>query len=117
MSLRACDVTHTLDKTANVWVTSHARSDMAVRLGVTRATIASYETGRRKIPAGTLIQLAHLCGKPLTFFAAQRQPAQADPQQAAIQAMVTTLQAHPEFTPFVLEFLETLVHEQVAGVI
>jgi hypothetical protein len=25
------------------------------------------------------------------------------------------LQAHPEFTPFVLEFLETLVHEQVVG--
>jgi hypothetical protein len=32
-------------------------------------------------------------------------------------AIVNTLQVHPEFTPFVLEFLETLVHEQVAGVI
>jgi hypothetical protein len=27
------------------------------------------------------------------------------------------LQAHPEFTPFVLEFLETLVHEQVTGAV
>jgi hypothetical protein len=27
------------------------------------------------------------------------------------------LQAHPEFTPFVLELLGKLVHEQVAGVI
>jgi len=94
---------------------------------VTRATIARYETGRRKISAGTLIQLAHLCGKPLTFFAApplpapvlseSPPPAQTNPQQAAIQAIVTTLQAHPEFTPFVLEFLETLVHEQVAGAV
>jgi hypothetical protein len=36
---------------------------------------------------------------------------------AAIAAIVNTLQTHPEFTPFVLEFLETLVQEQVAGVI
>jgi transcriptional regulator with XRE-family HTH domain len=104
------------------------QDDLAARLGVTRATIASYETGRRKIPAGTLIRIAHLCGKPLTFFDAQQQPesapspapqppAQADPQHAAVAAIVTTLQAHPEFTPFVLEFLETLVHEQVAGVV
>jgi transcriptional regulator with XRE-family HTH domain len=104
------------------------QDDLAARLGVTRATIASYETGRRKIPAGTLIQIAHLCGKPLTFFDAQQQPAaapspepqppvQADPQHAAVAAIVDTLQAHPEFTPFVLEFLETLVQEQVAGVI
>jgi hypothetical protein len=42
---------------------------------------------------------------------------QADPQHAAIAAIVNTLQAHPEFTPFVLEFLETLVHEQVAGAV
>jgi transcriptional regulator with XRE-family HTH domain len=103
------------------------QDDLAARLGVTRATVASYETGRRKTPAGTLIQIAHLCGKPLTFFDAQQRepmpspeplpPAQADLQHAAIAAIVNTLQAHPEFTPFVLEFLETLVHEQVAGVI
>jgi transcriptional regulator with XRE-family HTH domain len=97
---------------------------------VTRATIASYETGRRKIPAGTLIQIAHLCGKPLTFFDAQQQPesapppgsqrthtTQADPQQAAIDAVVNTLNAHPELTPFVLEFLETLVREQCVGLV
>jgi transcriptional regulator with XRE-family HTH domain len=101
------------------------QDDLAARLGVTRATIASYETGRRKIPAGTLIQIARLCGKPLTFFDAQQpepmpspEPlAQADPQHAAIAAIVNTLQAHPEFTPFVLEFLETLVHEQVTGAV
>jgi transcriptional regulator with XRE-family HTH domain len=96
------------------------QDDLAARLGVTRATVASYETGRRKIPAGTLIQIAHLCGKPLTFFDAQQQPAAAPspgPQHAAVAAIVNTLQAHPEFTPFVLEFLETLVHEQVTGVI
>jgi transcriptional regulator with XRE-family HTH domain len=92
------------------------QDDLAVRLGLTRATIASYETGRRKIPAGTLIQIAHLCGKPLAFFdAEQPPPSQGDPQHAAVAAIVTTLQAHPEFTPYVLEFLETLVHEQVAG--
>jgi hypothetical protein len=42
---------------------------------------------------------------------------QDDPQHAAVAAIVHTLQAHPEFTPSVLEFLETLVHEQVAGMI
>ena len=31
------------------------QSDLAAHLGVTRATVASYETGRRKIPAETLI--------------------------------------------------------------
>jgi transcriptional regulator with XRE-family HTH domain len=104
------------------------QDDLAARLGLTRATIASYETGRRKIPAGTLIQIAHLCGKPLTFFDTQQQPdlapqpelpppSQSDPQHAAVASIVNTLQAHPEFTPFVLEFLETLVQEQVAGVV
>jgi transcriptional regulator with XRE-family HTH domain len=102
------------------------QDDLAARLGVTRATIASYETGRRKIPAGTLIQIAHLCGKPLTFFDAQQSeaapplapsPSQADPQHAAVAAIVTTLQAHPEFTPYVLEFLETLVYERVEGAV
>jgi len=103
------------------------QDDLAARLGLTRATIASYEVGRRKIPAGTLIQIARLCGKPLTFFDAQQQSesalseppplAQANPQHAAVAAVVNTLQAHPEFTPFVLEFLETLVHKQEAGVI
>jgi transcriptional regulator with XRE-family HTH domain len=101
------------------------QDDLAARLDVARATIASYATRRRKTPAGTLIQIAHLCGKPLTFFDAQppepapkpHPPSQADPQHAAIAAIVKTLQAHPEFTPFVLEFLETLVHEQVAGMI
>jgi transcriptional regulator with XRE-family HTH domain len=103
------------------------QDDLAARLGLTRATIASYETGRRKIPAGTLIQIAHLCGKPLTFFDTQQQPAaalseppplaQANPQHAAVDVVVNTLQAHPEFTPFVLEFLETLVHKQEAGVV
>jgi transcriptional regulator with XRE-family HTH domain len=100
------------------------QDDLAARLGVTRATIASYETGRRKISAGTLIQIAHLCGKPLTFFDTHPPPepappqphtAQADPQQAAIDAVLKTLHAHPDFTPFVLEFLETLIHEQVTG--
>jgi transcriptional regulator with XRE-family HTH domain len=103
------------------------QDDLAVRLGLTRATIASYETGRRKIPAATLIQIAHLCGTPLAFFDAQpppdaappepQPPSQGDPQHAAIAAIVNTLQAHPEFTPFVLEFLETLVREQVTGVL
>lgn len=101
------------------------QDDLAVRLGITRATVASYETGRRKIPAETLIQIAHLCGKPLNFFDPQPTPTStakpqqqmpmADPQQAAIQAVVNTLQAHPELTPFVLEFLETLVREQFVG--
>lgn len=94
------------------------QDDLAARLGVARATIASYETGRRKIPAETLIQIAHLCGKPLNFFDAQQfsvgeKPL--DPQQSAILVVTKTLQDHPELTPFVLEFLETLVREQCIG--
>lgn len=98
------------------------QNDLAARVGITRATIASYETGRRKISAETLMQIAHLCGKPLSFFDADTQPPPAaeapapDPQQAAIQAIVNTLHNHPELTPFVLEFLETMVREQLVGV-
>lgn len=94
------------------------QDDLATRLGVARATIASYETGRRKIPAETLIQIAHLCGKPLNFFDAQQLSAgekPLDPQQSAILVVTKTLQDHPELTPFVLEFLETLVREQCIG--
>ncbi len=49
------------------------QSDLAAHLGGTRATVASYETGRRKIPAETLIHIARLCGKPLGFFALAEQ--------------------------------------------
>ena len=43
------------------------QSDLAAHLGVTRATVANYENGRRKIPTETLIHIARLCGKPLGF--------------------------------------------------
>jgi hypothetical protein len=35
------------------------------------------------------------------------------PQEAAIQIVVQLLTEHPELTPFVLEFLETLVRERL----
>lgn len=49
--------------------------DLAAQLGVTRATIASYETGRRKLPAETLIHIARLCEQPLGFFDPASHPA------------------------------------------
>lgn len=98
------------------------QEDLAARLGVTRATIASYETGRRKVLAETLIRIAHLCGQPLSFFdphAAQAEahaPAIAvtSTQQSAVQAVIQALEFHPDAIPFVMEFLETFLQEQLA---
>ncbi len=95
------------------------QSDLAAHLGVTQATVASYETGRRKIPAETRIHIARLCGKPLGFFApadqsqiaelAEPYPAPADalPAEApALQALTNALQLRPDAIPLVMEFLE-----------
>jgi transcriptional regulator with XRE-family HTH domain len=103
------------------------QSDLAAHLGVTRATVASYETGRRKIPAETLIQIARLCGKPLGFFepADQSQiaelaeaypvPAEALPAEApALQALTNALQLRPDAIPLVMEFLEAWLSDQAA---
>lgn len=103
------------------------QSDLAAHLGVTRATVASYETGRRKIPAETLIQIARRCGKPLGFFepAEQRQiaelaevyPARSDalPTEApALQALTAALQLRPDAIPLVMEFLEAWLSDQAA---
>ncbi|MDW8326136.1 MAG: helix-turn-helix transcriptional regulator, partial [Anaerolineales bacterium] len=90
--------------------------DLAAHLGVTRATVASYETGRRKIPAETLIQIARICDKPLSFFAppapiaepaASPPPSPALPPEAlALQTVTNVLRLRPDAIPLVMEFLE-----------
>lgn len=103
------------------------QSDLAAHLGVTRATIASYETGRRKIPAETLIQIARLCGKPLGFFEPAEQSQLAEhahphpehrdalPAEApALQALTNALQLRPDAIPLVMEFLEAWLSDQAA---
>lgn len=89
------------------------QGDLAARIGVTRAAIASYETGRRKILAETLLRIAHLCEQPLSFFdpdanaiAAQPVTIIPSPQQSAIQAVVQALELRPDVIPRVLETLE-----------
>jgi transcriptional regulator with XRE-family HTH domain len=81
---------------------------------VTRASIASYETGRRKILAETLLRIAHLCDQPLSFFdpdtptiTARPAAANESSQQSAIQAVVQALELRPDAIPRVLETLET----------
>ena len=101
------------------------QNDLAAHLGITRATVASYEIGRRKISAETLIQIAHLCGKPLMFFdplAAQEvtrtnsatRPIAEEPQdeQPALQALMQALQLRPDALPLVMEFLEAWLNDQ-----
>src|SRR4051794_39933605 len=87
--------------------------DLAARIGVTRAAIASYETGRRKILAETLLRIAHLCDQPLSFFdpdastiATRPVTAIESPQQSAIQAVVQALELRPDVIPRVLETLQ-----------
>ncbi len=66
------------------------QSDPAAHLGITRATMASDETGRRKIPVKTLIHIARLCGKLLGVFepANQSQIAElAEPYLAPAEAL------------------------------
>jgi transcriptional regulator with XRE-family HTH domain len=96
------------------------QGDLAARIGVTRAAIASYETGRRKILAETLLRIAHLCDQPLSFFdpdassaATQPPPAMPSPQQSAIQAVVQALELRLDIIPRVLETLETVLESQV----
>ncbi len=101
------------------------QSDLAAHLGVTRATVASYETGRRKIPAETLIQIARLCDKPLGFFEPTEQPQIAElaavyPERSdalpaaapALQALTNALQLRPDAIPLVMEFLEAWLSDQ-----
>ena len=83
------------------------QGDLAARIGVTRAAIASYETGRRKILAETLLRIAHLCDQPLSFFDPDTPPITASPQQSAIQAVVQALELRPDAIARVLETLET----------
>jgi transcriptional regulator with XRE-family HTH domain len=90
------------------------QGDLAARVGVTRAAIASYETGRRKILAETLLRIAHLCDKPLSFFDSDASTITTQPtaatmsaQQSAIQAVVQALELRPDVIPRVLETLET----------
>jgi hypothetical protein len=88
--------------------------------------VASYETGRRKIPAETLIHIARLCGKPLSFFEpteqspvaamAEAYPARNDalPSEApALLALTNALQLRPDAIPLVMEFLEAWLSDQV----
>lgn len=89
------------------------QGDLAARIGVTRAAIASYETGRRKILAATLLRIAHLCDQPLSFFdpdtstsAARPATASVSAQQSAIQALVQALELRPDAIPRVLETLQ-----------
>jgi transcriptional regulator with XRE-family HTH domain len=94
------------------------QEDLAQRLGITRAAVASYETGRRKILAETLMDIASVCGKPLSFFdptapiPAPASPVSA-PKDAAIQAMVHALAAHPGVLPQVMAYMETVLAEQL----
>jgi len=92
------------------------QGDLAARIGVTRAAIASYETGRRKILAETLLRIAHLCEQPLSFFdpdasaiATPPAPVTISSQQRAIQSVVQALELRPDAIPRVLETLEVML--------
>ena len=98
------------------------QQDLAEHLGITRATLASYETGRRKIAAETLIQIARLCNKPLGFFepGSNRQSVQQAiavevapmrAEQPALRALVQALELRPDVIPLVMEFLEAWLTE------
>jgi transcriptional regulator with XRE-family HTH domain len=102
------------------------QGDLAAHLGVTRATVASYETGRRKVAAETLIRIARLCEKSLAFFDpldGQQEPppgtiatpiTQLSPaEQPALRALNQALTLRPDAIPLVMEFLEAWIGDQV----
>jgi len=92
---------------------------LAEQLSITRAAVASYETGRRKILAETQMDIAHICGKPLSFFdpdgcGTTTTPPLAAPKDAAIQVIIQALEAHPTVLPRIMAFMETVLAQQLA---
>ncbi len=110
------------------------QGDLAGRLGVTRATVASYETGRRPIPAEALLRIARICGQPLAFFELAREGEEAIPQgnagppvsaeqvvsatpqrRAALDALISALELRPDAIPITLEFVEAYIQDTAPG--
>jgi transcriptional regulator with XRE-family HTH domain len=97
------------------------QEDLAARVGITRASVASYETGRRKVSAEVLIQIARACAAPLASFdpsvpSSAASPAMPTPEQAAVQTIIRILEVRPDAIPFVLELLEAFVQEPVSHI-
>jgi transcriptional regulator with XRE-family HTH domain len=78
------------------------------QLGVDRSTIARYERGTRSMNVATLIQVAHLLGRPATFFL---------PGIFAREGMNTVLQVlerRPDLLPRVVEVLRVSLQDEAA---
>ena len=84
------------------------QDDLAGQLGVDRSTIARYERGTRSMSVATLMQVAHLLGRPATFFL---------PGIFARGGMNTVLQVlerRPDLLPPVVEVLRVSLQDEAA---
>jgi transcriptional regulator with XRE-family HTH domain len=84
------------------------QDDLAGQLGVDRSTIARYERRTRSMSVATLMQVAHLVGRPATFFL---------PGIFAREGLTTVLQVleqRPDLLPRVVEVLWVSLQDEAA---
>ncbi|NNJ12377.1 helix-turn-helix transcriptional regulator [Chloroflexales bacterium ZM16-3] len=75
------------------------QDDLAEQMGVDRSTIARYEHGTRSMSVSTLIQAAHLLGRPATIFLPGVYA------NEGLQTILSLLERRPDLLPRVLDLL------------
>ena len=81
------------------------QAELGERIGVSRAIVANYETGRSAIPAVLLLQAAEICRTSLVAF---------DPRadDSALTRIIQTLYERPDALEFVDEVLRSFAPSQ-----
>lgn len=99
---------------------AQTQAELAVVLGVSRSTLALYESGRRPLPTSTLLAAAHALQLPARLLlppdghgdaGTANVPAQATLAEP-LATVVRMLEERPTFTPSVLDLLATLLERE-----
>lgn len=99
------------------------QAEVAAALGVTRPTIAQYESGRRPITVATLLRIAEYLQLPVTaLLPGDPPPAPPDvgdsrslANHSPIERVMTLLQARPDLLPSVVALLEAILEREEQG--
>ena len=84
-----------------------SQESVAEQLGIPRASVSALETGKRKVSALELKQLAKLYKRPVSYFLAEQEVE--EPEDTTVKALFRTTQAlNPEDRQQVLRFAQFL---------